>query len=121
MELVEFDENPSFDFNPQVGPVPKGYKPGIWQGEVRANPAYRVDINCGVHMRFMPVTGAMVLMKVLQPGVFFNELGREVSSEMAASAGFDVERLLKLRRRNEARDKAIAAIDAEFELNQRTV
>lgn len=121
MDLVSFDENPSFDFNPQVGPVPKGFRPGPWQGEARPNPAYRVDINRGVHIRFLSQTGAAVYMFLDRPGFFFNELGREVTAEIAHEAGYDTERLLKLRRRNEAREMALAAVDAEFEMNKRTI
>ena len=108
----------SFDVNPQVGPVPKGFKPGQWYGDAKPNPAYRVDVNRGCIIRYIGSTGEAIYMYVDTPGVFYNEVGRVVSAEAAHAAGYDTEYLLKIRRRNDARNAAIAAVDAEFAQSQ---
>lgn len=118
---AELEGSDSFDLNPQVGPVPRGFTPGRWVGDAKPNPAYRLDVNQGVHIRFIGDTGEAIYMFVDKPGVYYNEVGRVVREDLAAAAGFDTERLGYLRRRNEARSSAIAAVDAEFGLNQRTI
>lgn len=52
------------------------------------------------------------------PGYFFNEHGKEVSPELARSAGYDVDRLMAERRKRERIGVATAAIEKEFGITQ---
>jgi hypothetical protein len=102
--------------NPQVGPVPMDFTPGLWVGTPKPNASYRVDVNRGTYIRFTSI-GEAIYMHHDQPGVFLNEVNRPVSAEKAKEAGYDTENLMRLRRRNEARNAAVAAIDAEYNIS----
>jgi len=75
-----------------------------------------IDLDRGVHQRQHPATGIAVYMYVDTPGVYLNAYGSEVSPELALEAGFDVDKLAKMRLRQErikaARDQIEAEIDA---------
>lgn len=103
----------SFSTNPAVGPVPAGFRPGLWAGDEKPNPNYRVNVNRGTYIRYTP-QGEAVYMHHDEPGVFRNEVDRIVSPTAAAAAGYDTESLLRIRRRNEARNAAVAQVDAEY-------
>lgn len=61
-------------------------------------------------------SGARVAMYKDSPGVFLDIRGRPVSEDMARNAGFDVDRLLREKSRNEKLREAKAAIDESFGL-----
>jgi hypothetical protein len=75
---------------------------------------YKVDVNQGAMIRFDRDTGAAVYMMYSNPGVFLNDHGKRVPPEFAIRAGYEIEPLLKELRKNEARAKALAAIDEQF-------
>jgi hypothetical protein len=76
---------------------------------------YKVDIDApgGAQIRFT-VDGMAVYMLHSQPGIYLNDHNKRVPDQIAAEAGFDVERWARDRRKREAIAKATAAIDGEF-------
>ena len=78
------------------------------------NENYKVDVNRGCYIRMHRATGMAIYMYADQPGVFLNDHARPVPHEMAAEAGFDVEPLLRAKRKNDALHKAQMAIEAEY-------
>jgi len=78
---------------------------------------YRVNIDdpMGAEIRFTP-EGMAVYMLYRAPGHFLNDHNRAVPPELAAAAGYDTERWLKIRRRNEAAAHAMQAIDEEYRI-----
>lgn len=73
-----------------------------------------LDLDKGVFLRFTH-DGIGVAMYAEQPGVFYNEHGHEVSSEIAKSAGFDTPVLLKERRKRELMAQAADAAAKQFD------
>lgn len=73
-----------------------------------------IDYDRGVTHKRHP-SGLDVYMYKDQPGVFLNAFGREVTPDLAAAAGFDVDRLLKEKTKRERMALAMAAIEEEFE------
>lgn len=76
---------------------------------------YKVDIDTppGAMIRHTG-DGMAVYMRFDAPGVFLNEHGKRVPEEIAAQAGFDVEELARLRKRELAKAKVLGDIDREF-------
>ena len=77
--------------------------------------AYKVDIDApgGAQIRYT-TDGMAVYMLHREPGIYLNDHNKRVPEQIAAEAGFDVERWGRARRRNEAQRKAMQAIDEEF-------
>ena len=73
-----------------------------------------IDLNRGVTIRRQPTTGVQVFMYKDTPGVFLNAHGTEVDPDMARSAGFDTETLLKDKLKRERMAVAMSTIEAEF-------
>lgn len=78
------------------------------------NENYKVDVNRGCHIRIHKATGMAIYMYIEMPGVFLNDHARPVPPELAAEAGFDVDKLLRDRRKREALLKATQAVEAEY-------
>lgn len=74
----------------------------------------KIDLNRGVTIRRHASTGVQVFMYKDDPGVFLNAHGTEVDPALAASAGFDIDTLLKEKVKRERQAVAMAAIEAEF-------
>lgn len=72
-----------------------------------------IDINKGVETHWHS-SGMQVHMYVNEPGVFRNSHGTIVSKELAAEAGYDVDRLVGEADRRKRIADAIAAVDQEF-------
>lgn len=88
--------------------------PTVNSAPIPTNENYKVDVNRGCVIRIDPTSGAAVYMYWDQPGVFFNDHARQVPPEFAAQAGFDIEPLLKARRKQEAFAKARQEVEAQF-------
>ena len=73
-----------------------------------------IDLNRGVTIRRHPTTGVQVFMYKDTPGVFLNAHGTEVDPELAKSAGFNTEALLKDKLKRERMAVAMSTIEAEF-------
>jgi hypothetical protein len=78
------------------------------------NGNYKVDVNRGCQIRMDRATGAAVYMFYDQPGVFLNDHGKVVPPEFAERAGYDVEPLLKLRRKHLALIAAHQEIERQY-------
>ena len=94
--------------------------PTVAQQTVMVNENYKVDVNRGCHIRIMPAgreypEGMAIYMYVDKPGYFMNDHARPVPPEMAAVAGFEVETLLKARRKQEAFARARQEIEAQYQ------
>lgn len=74
----------------------------------------KIDYDRGVRIRTIPDLGMDVFMYKDTPGVYLNAYGTEVSLDLARLAGFDVDRLGKLRTRNERVALMARQIDAEL-------
>lgn len=72
-----------------------------------------VDLNRGVTKRLHP-SGFAVCMYKDQPGVYLDASGREVSDEIARSAGFDIDLLARAKAKADKMAEARAKIEAEF-------
>lgn len=72
-----------------------------------------IDYDKGVLKRKHPA-GLDVYMYVNEPGVFRNGHGNEVDKELAREAGYEVDRLVKERRRRARVAEATKMIDEEF-------
>lgn len=83
---------------------------------------YKVNIDRGAHIRITP-EGMAIYMLVEAPGVFLNDHNRPVPPEVARRAGFPVDKLLRMRAKNEAMAKAQKQIEADFDslINERHV
>ena len=73
-----------------------------------------IDLNRGVTIRRQPTTGVQVFMYKDTPGVFLNAHGTEVDPELAKSAGFNTEALLKDKLKRERMAVAMSTIEEEF-------
>jgi hypothetical protein len=73
-----------------------------------------IDYNRGVQIRRHKMSGIDICMYKDQPGVFMSMLGTPIQAQLAAEAGYDVERLGKEKLRRERIAAAAAVIDAEF-------
>lgn len=92
----------------------KGYVPGLRNAEgllVVAQP------RAGLTRRF-GIGGISVNMLNDNPGVWYDDNGRELSAEVAAAAGYDTEKLLKERDRLMALSVAQREIDRQFEVER---
>jgi hypothetical protein len=90
--------------------------PSVGVGALPRNENYKVDIDDGAMIRYHP-TGAAVYMLYRNPGVFLNDHNRPVPAEFAGAAGYDVEPLLRARRKREAQAVALEAIEAEYRVS----
>ena len=72
-----------------------------------------IDYDRGVYKCVHP-TGVEVFMYADEPGVFRNAFGAEVSEEMGAQSGFEVEQLALQRRKKERLNDAAHIIEQEF-------
>lgn len=94
--------------------------PSTGQAPVPVNENYKVDVNRGVLIRFTRTTqeefpaGMAVYMYLERPGVFYNDHAKPVPPALAAAAGYDIEPLLKARRKQEALAKAKQEIESQF-------
>lgn len=76
--------------------------------------ARKVDYDRGVIIMTHPGSGMDVYMYVDSPGVYLNANELHVPDNLAAAAGYDVERLSKEKLRMERKAKAGALIDKEL-------
>jgi hypothetical protein len=74
----------------------------------------KIDYDRGVRIRTVPNMGMDIFMYKDAPGVYLNAYGTEVTLELAKLAGFDVERLGKLRLRQERMAQMARQIDDEL-------
>ncbi len=74
-----------------------------------------IDVNRGVMIKKHPL-GFLVYMYMDQPGVFLNAFGKEVPSEIAKQAHFDVAVLEKQKLKRERMAAAMTSIELELEL-----
>lgn len=77
-------------------------------------PVGNIDYDRGVIINTHKTTGMDVFMYVDDPGKFLNAHSKAVSDELAAEAGFDVEKLGRDRVKKERKEQAVALIDAEL-------
>lgn len=77
-----------------------------------------ISYNRGVRKRHNVKLGIDVFMYKDEPGVYRNAFGDEINEAVAKAAGFPVERLRKLRIRNERMAKAMAEIEADLDLDE---
>ena len=90
--------------------------PTIGEAPRLVNENFKVDVDRGVHFR-VSALGMAIYMYVDTPGVFFNEHNRPVTPDFVIESGWpeeEVNRFLKMKRRNDARRKAMQEIDLEF-------
>jgi hypothetical protein len=81
--------------------------------------SYKVDIDApgGAQIRYT-AEGMAVYMLFRNPGIYLNDHGKRVPDVVAASAGYDVERLAKLRKLEEAKQSFARQMEAEFNTGQ---
>jgi hypothetical protein len=89
--------------------------PSVGNPQNLVNENYKVNVNRGCHIRIHGNTGAAIYMYVSEPGIFYNDHAKKVPAEMAAQAGFDVEPLLRARKKREAMALAAQQIEAEYQ------
>lgn len=75
---------------------------------------YKVNVDRGCYIRIHRATGSAVYMYADTPGVFYNDHGKVIPVELAAEAGFDVETLLKAKRKHDALTAAQQEIEKQF-------
>lgn len=75
-----------------------------------------IDLNRGVRMSKDPLTKLEVYMYLDSPGVYLTPLGGEVPAEIAARAGYEVEKLGKLRERREKLMEFEAQLDEQMNI-----
>lgn len=76
----------------------------------------KIDLNRGVSMRFLPGTDIRICMYRDEPGIYRDAFGKEVPIESARKAGFPVDRLAKIRRRDEELAMVKARMEKELDL-----
>lgn len=74
----------------------------------------KIDYDRGVIINAHKASGMDVFMYVDDPGNYLNAHGGKVSSELAAEAGYDIQKLEKERVRRERKLTASQLIDAEL-------
>jgi hypothetical protein len=74
----------------------------------------KIDYDLGVIINIHKNTGMDVFMYVDEPGVYLNAHGDKVAQEIAAEAGYDVEKYSKARVKMDRKKQALAMIDAEL-------
>jgi len=80
-----------------------------------------IDYNRGVHKQADNTSGVEVYMYVDDPGVFLNAFGNPVTDAVAKSAGYDVERLKKLRLKKQRLADAARLIEQELDVPEGAV
>jgi len=93
--------------------------PSAGQAPVPKNENYKVDVDRGVHIRFTRgggefPEGMAVYMYLDKPGVFYNDHAKQVPPALAAAANYDIEPLLRARKKHEAMAKARQEVEAQF-------
>ena len=78
----------------------------------------KIDYDKGVRIRSIPELGMEVFMYIQDPGVFLTANGAVIPAELARRAGFDVDKLLKMRERKVRMGIAAATIEREIDLSE---
>ena len=83
---------------------------------------YKFDIDSppGAQIRYTP-DGMAVYMRFDKPGLWYNDHGKRVPDVIAAQAGYDIEDLSRLRKRDEAIARVTAGVEAEFAVAKKRV
>lgn len=82
----------------------------------------KIDLNRGVRMSKDPMSQLEVYMYLDTPGVYLDPLGHEVPEEIAARAGYDVEKFGKAQLKAQRMASFMETLDAELDTStERTI